>query len=296
MSEAATAHGRWKVAAPLALASIALAVVAAVGVGSLRWRHARVAIREQLEARHLPSPVATFCASELVGLPAPVQRYFEAVLRPGQPIVTAASLSQSGTIDLSGTGTGWKSFTADQRVVTRLPGFDWDASIKAFAGGTVRVRDAYLDGEGILVASMWGLVPLANSCGAAETARAELMRFLAEAAWYPTALLPSQGVRWAEVDAMSATATFADGALEVTMRFAFDDAGLIGSVRSEARAAMVGGEIVMTPWEGSFSNYREQHGMVVPFSGEAAWLTNEGREPYWRGAVGELEYEFAESA
>ena len=38
-------------------------------------------------------------------------------------------------------------------------------------------------------------------------AEGELMRFLAEAAWYPTALLPSQGVRWQGADERSAFAT-----------------------------------------------------------------------------------------
>jgi len=63
------------------------------------------------------------------------------------------------------------------------------------------------------------------------------MRFFAEAAWYPTALLPSQGVRWQAVDDHSAKATLADGTLSVTMLFNFNDAGMIESVRAEARAA-----------------------------------------------------------
>ena len=66
-----------------------------------------------------------------------------------------------------------------------------------------------------------------------ELARGELMRYLAEAAWYPTALLPGQGVRWQAVDEHSADATLRDGAVEMTLRFVFSADGLLEAVRTE---------------------------------------------------------------
>src|SRR3712207_6139748 len=63
-------------------------------------------------------------------------------------------------------------------------------------GLPVRVHDAYVAGEGILHASLLGLFPVVDMRGTSDVAEGELMRFFAEAAWYPTALLPSQGVRW----------------------------------------------------------------------------------------------------
>jgi len=62
------------------------------------------------------------------------------------------------------------------------------------------VHDAYISGEGLLHASLFGLVSIVNLRGTQEIAQGELMRFFAEAAWYPTALLPSQGVRWEAVN------------------------------------------------------------------------------------------------
>jgi hypothetical protein len=68
-------------------------------------------------------------------------------------------------------------------------------------GLPVRVHDAYVAGEGVLNARVLGLVSVVDMRGTGEVAEGELMRFFAEAAWYPTALLPSQGVRWQAVDA-----------------------------------------------------------------------------------------------
>src|SRR5215211_3190819 len=107
--------------------------------------------------------------------------------------------------------------------------------------------------------------------GTGDVAEGELMRFFAEAAWYPTVLLPSQGVRWEAAGDRSARATLAEGDAEITMLFTFDDRGFIETVRAEARGRTVGGENVPTPWRGSFWNYEVRGGMLVPLDGEVAW-------------------------
>ena len=63
-------------------------------------------------------------------------------------------------------------------------------------GLVVRVHDAYAAGEGMLHAALFGLFTVADLRGTRDIAEGELIRFLAETAWYPTALLPGQGVRW----------------------------------------------------------------------------------------------------
>jgi hypothetical protein len=166
-------------------------------------------------------------------------------------------------------------------------------------GLSVRVHDAYVAGEGILHPAILGLFTLMDLRGTDEVAHGELMRFFAEAAWYPTALLPSQGVRWAAVDERSASATLTDGAQPLTMSFTFGTDGLIESVRAEARGRTEGGQIVMRPWEGRWSDHHLRDGMRVPMSGEVAWLLPPeagGRKPYWRGTITALRYEFADSS
>jgi hypothetical protein len=121
-----------------------------------------------------------------------------------------------------------------------------------------------------------------------------MMRFFAEAAWYPTALLPSQGVLWEAVDDTSAKATLDDGETTVTLLFQFNESGLIESVRAQARGRTVSGAVIPTPWEGRWSNYELRYGMRIPVEGEVAWMLPEGPKPYWRGHITRLSYEFAE--
>lgn len=249
-------------------------------------------LRAALERGRIPVRPPRFDPHELAGLPDPVQRYLHAALRPRQAMIEALTLEHTGTFNLSEDGERWQPFTSTQRVVLCRPGFDWDARIGLLPGLAIHVRDAYVAGEGILAARLLGL-PLANLRGTPELARGELMRFLAEAAWYPTALLPSQGVRWNPVDALTADAELSDGSVRLALTFRFDDDGLVESVRAEDRGRTVRGRVVPSPWEGRWSHYVERDGMRVPLEGEVAWLLPGGRQSYWRGHVTHLELEYA---
>lgn len=271
---------------------VVLIWAALAALGASRWSRATRALDAKIEAARTVSAVRRYDAREVDGLPLPVRRYFHTVLKDGQPIIAAASVDHAGNFNVGESVDQWKPFTSRQRVVTRRPGFVWDGRVVMLPGLPVHVHDAYVAGTGILHPAILGLFSLIDLRGEGELARGELMRFLAEAAWYPTALLPSQGVRWEAVDNHSARATLVDGPLSLTLLFRFDDQGLIESARADARGRTVGKTIVMTPWEGRWSDYQERDGMRVPITGEVAWLAPEGRKPYWRGSVTSLRYEF----
>jgi hypothetical protein len=277
----------------LAIGILGAAVLGLGAYSTTRWAKATQTLLDQLEAARLPATASRYDASELEGLPAPVQRYFRAVLKDGQPIITGVTVRHTGTFNVSADGERWIPFTSEQRVLTRRPGFVWNARMVLVPGIAIRVLDAYAAGIGTLHAALLGLFSLTRQHGSGEIARGELMRFMMESVWYPTALLPSQGVTWAAIDDLSANATMVDGDISMTMRFTFDAAGLIETVRAEARGAMVGGKLVMMPWEGSLSNYQERDGMRVPLTGEAAWAPPGARKPYWRGTIVSTKYEFA---
>jgi hypothetical protein len=277
-----------------ALALIAVLLLGAWFYGAHRWNSETQELRARLGSAREPVRPQTVDFRELEALPAPVQRYFRAVLKEGRPMVAGARVRHEGTFNMGeGSEDNWKPFTSDQVVVVRRPGFDWDGRVAMVPGLPVRVHDAYVAGEGILHASLLGLFTVVDMRGRGEVAEGELMRFFAEAAWYPTALLPSQGVRWEAVDDRLARATLEEGDSSLTMLFTFDERGLIETVRAEARGRAVDGEVVPTPWRGRFWDYEERGGMLVPMSGEVAWLPPEGEKPYWRGHITEIHYEFA---
>ena len=283
--------------------ALVFAAVALTAGGSKRWAHRMAMLAVGLQAsRHegidKPHPMATthYDPHELEGLPAPVQRYFRAVLTDGQPIVRAVTIDMAGTINMSPTAEQWRPFTSMQRVVTASggarSGFMWDARIAMLPGIRVHVVDSYIAGQGLVRAAMLGLFTVADQSGGGEMAHGELMRFFAETPWYPTALLPSQGVQWAAVNATSAKATIVDGTITLTLLFHFNEVGLIDSVRAEARGGMVGKEMLMRPWQCGLSDYQLRDGMTVPMAGTAAWVLPGGPKTYFHGTVKTLSYEW----
>ena len=115
-------------------------------------------------------------------------------LKDGQSLIGAATFELAGTINMSATGENWKPFTSWQRAVVHRPGFLWNGRVVMFPGVAANVHDSYIAGVGTLHAAMLGLFTVAEVQGGGEIARGELMRYFAEMVWYPTALLPSQGV------------------------------------------------------------------------------------------------------
>lgn len=278
----------------MAVGVLAAAVVGLTAYGASRWALGTRALLARLEAAREPPLQTRYSERELDGLPAPVQRYFRAALTDGQAIVSAVSVQHTGSFNMSQTGgEQWKPFSSQQRVVTQRPGFVWNAKIAVLPGLPVHVHDAYVAGAGILRPALMGLFTLIDLQGGGDIAQGQLLRFFGEAAWYPTALLPSQGVRWESVDEHSARAQLVDGAVTVSLLFRFNRDDLIESARAESRGRLIGKRMTRAAWEGKVWNYTRRDGMRVPLDGEVAWLLPEGRKPYWRGTITSMAYELA---
>jgi hypothetical protein len=247
----------------LRLLTLVLLALVTIGVGVAWWgaRHWATETRD-LRARLDtlgPRPEAAFFdPADVEGLPAPVQRFLRLALTPGQPVIRALTLRHEGTFNAAETGERWVPFASHQRVVTQPVGFDWDARIRMAPGMTAHVRDAYVRGEGILVAKLLGVVTVMRAQPSAELSVGEFMRFAAEAPWYPTALLPSEGAEWEPIDERSARVTLRDGAISATLTVTFGDDGLIREVRADSRVRVSKDGRAAMPWGGRFWRYERR--------------------------------------
>jgi len=277
----------------LILLILGLSLAAVKVYGRRRWdMESRRRLRQLETGRvHIRPPPCD--PATLDGLPSPVQRYLRTVLLAGQPLITAVTVVHEGTFNLGTTTDRWRPFTSTQRIVIRRPGFYWDAAIRLAPGLPVRVRDAYILGEGVLQASLLGVWAVMDAPPSPGLAHDELMRFLAESAWYPSALLPGQGVSWDAVDAQSARATLTDGTISTSLLFRFAENGLVESVYAADRGRTVDGREIPTPWEGRWSDFETRQGMRIPMTGEVAWLLPDGPKPYWRGRIRRIAFDFA---
>ena len=280
----------WTRIGAAALGGALAGTVATLVAGTVLWNRASARAVARLDAlaltgRNVPRP--TFSREQLAGLPGPVARYFEFALTPGRPLVRRAQIRWRGEFLTRGK---WNPFRARQDYSVRPPGFVWDAAIGMMPLVPVRVRDGYVAGEGIMLGKLAGLVSLIDQHGTAELAAGALVRYLGEAVWFPTALLPNEGVSWKAVDDRTARASLTDGPTTVSVDFHFGARGEIVRV-STMRHRDVDGTPVLTPWVGHYRDYVRLVDMMVPSGGEVEWILPQGRLPYWRGRAVVVNYD-----
>lgn len=226
-------------------------------------------------------------------LPPPVARYLRLVLTDGQKFITSARMRQSGVLRTSTRTEVWSSFTATQLVVPPAPGFVWNARVQTPLATHVRVLDSYVGGVGAGRVSLMSALALASEAGAPELDAGALHRYLAEAVWYPTALLPESGVVWSPVNEHAAIATLTDSGTTVSLEFRFNAAGEVSGIYSPGRFGRFDGAYRQVPWEGHFRNYQSNAGMRVPQYGEVGWYDQGTLQWVWQGNLVEAQYELA---
>lgn len=283
----------WKKLSLAALGIAGTGVGLAIRLGPSSWRSKTDDLVENMYQSISMRDTKKVSFNDFDQLPVPVARYFRFALKEGQPLIRSARFKQEGEFRARRADDAWSPFEAKEYFSVRPPGLVWDASISMAPLISVRVRDAYVEGQGSMQGKILSLVPIVNQHGKAELNAGALQRYLAEAVWLPTALLPSEGITWSAIDNNSALATQTDSGTTVSLEFHFSNAGEITSVFTPGRYREVSGKYELTPWAGYFSNYEERDGMRIPAEGEVEWRMPGGRLPYWRGRIVEVAYDFA---
>ncbi|SER86801.1 DUF6920 family protein [Natrinema salaciae] len=280
--------------APRRLA-LSAAVVLAVGLAVDAER--RYSFQRQIDdrvselladARSEPQGRTRYTSTDVDGLPAPVARYFRTVLEDGQRPVRTVRLRQRGEFRLGDRDGAWRPFEAIQHVATRPPGFVWDAEIDVAPLLSVRVLNRYARGEGLLRAKLRSTIPVASAGPSPEMNEGELVRYLAEAVWYPTALLPAHGVEWEPIDDRTAKATLEHREVTASLVFHFDDRNEVDRVTTERYRQETDST---APWIGRFRDYESQNGRRIPTRATVGWALPDGDLPYWRATIDAIEHD-----
>jgi hypothetical protein len=240
---------------------------------------------------HIATPARLYTPKQLDALPPVVARYLRWALTPGQPLVRHATIRSAGDFLLA--PGRWSRFAATQQFTVSPPSFVWDATIYMMGVLPIRVRDSYAKGNGSMRGHLLGIVPVVNQRNTPEMAVATLQRFLAEAVWFPTALLPRTELLWRPIDNTTARAIIMDHGRSVWVDFHFDRTGAITSITAK-RYRDCHGTMLLTPWTVHVWAYAKVDGMMVPTHARAQWETSAGPLPYWRGTMSEFIYDFAE--
>jgi len=217
-------------------------------------------------------------------VPAPVARYLRLALRSPTRI-RQLRMHQVGTLRTDVSSGRWMPFDAEHIVVPPATGFVWNARVRVAPLLHVRVRDALVEGRGSGQVSLLSALPVSEDAGTPEMNSGSLHRFLAEAVWYPTALLPSARLTWTAIDGTRALATLTAHGVTVTLEFRFAESGEVAGIYTPRRWGTFPGGYRQVPWEGHFRDFRERSGFVVPTEGDVGWYVDDEWRTVWRGTI-----------
>jgi hypothetical protein len=264
------------------LLAFVLVVAAAIGIGSRR--QLRAGIGRTARLIQAATSVRPDLITDLDSLPEPVSRYLRMAVPPtaSQRLVR---MSQMGTLRTDVSSDRWMPFEAQQLVAPYAIGFLWNARVTLAPLLHVRVRDGFIDGEGSGQVSLFSAFTVSSDAGSPHINSGALHRFLAEAVWYPTALLPSSKLQWSGIDATRAVASLTEHGVSVSLEFRFAETGEVTGIYTPARWGIFSNGYEQRPWEGHFRNYEQRAGAWIPREGEVGWYVDDQWCSVWKGTV-----------
>lgn len=262
-----------------------LLIVAVLSVAGLVVAHVALAARF---AAGTDAAISRLMAAQTSALPdqaaIPSLALDFATRNGGQPGCTATmTITQKAEMKLA-PEQDWLPIAATQISGTRDPGFVWQARGRMASIIPLVVVDGYVAGEGWLEVRLAGSVPVANARGA-DVSRGEAMRFLAELAWNPDAIVNAAGLAWRQVDDQTVEVVLQTEGGPARVRLGFDRDGDVLSIEADDRPRAVGDQNIPTRWIGRFSGYARFGNYRLPRFGEVAWVLPEGEFVYWRGEI-----------
>ena len=191
-------------------------------------------------------------------------------------------LAQSGKLRQIGDA-HWMAFRARQTISTLRCRFDWRA--RAGPAGLITARDALTEEGGRFDVRALGLIPIVRAEHSSALMRGELMRYLAELAWAPDAILHNAELGWRAdgPDRLIVSAGSGETAAEIVL--SLDGQGRIAGGFAPDRPRSASAPFLLTPWRGRFSDYRHHNGTWLPFAGEVAWVIDGKDVVYWQGRI-----------
>ena len=167
-----------------------------------------------------------YSIKQLDGLPEPVQRYFNYVLKDGQPYITSVRLTHNGFFktDLK---KNFIKISGEQYFSAQKPQFIWKGTTSMFTA-----RDFFIGDQGGLIATLLNVYNIVDAKGS-HFDEGELQRWLAESVWFPTNFLPSKYVSWSAIDGNSAKLSFHYNAVAFDFMVSFNAIGEITEIQGE---------------------------------------------------------------
>lgn len=221
-----------------------------------------------------------YSVKQIENLPEPVQKYFNYVLKDGQPYISYARIKHDGQFK-SGIDKNWANLKGEQYATTEKPGFIWKGTTMMFTA-----RDLFISDQGRLVVSLLSVFNIADATGE-QYYKGELLRWLGESVLYPTNFLPSEKLQWLPIDSKTAQLTFDYKGLSLCFKITFNEIGEITEMETNRNME----EDIFATWIIKAANYKQLNNVIIPTNFEVLWRLEEGDFSYANFNIKVVEYD-----
>ena len=225
---------------------------------------------------------------DIEGLPEPVQRYLKYTQIIGKEKIKTVRLKQGGYFRMK-EDRKWMPIKAEQYLNVDSVEFIWVAKVRFAPMLSIYAKDEFIDGKGNLVIKLLGFIKIVDAKGY-EVDHGELLRFLAECIWFPSAFLNEyEYIKWEAIDDNSAKATISYKGVSASATFHFNEEGEVTNITAE-RYREVDGKFALENWEGQIIEYKMFNGIIVPNKVNIVWNLKSGDFCYDKVEIIDIEY------
>ncbi|MCP8970127.1 DUF6920 family protein [Ectobacillus ponti] len=221
-------------------------------------------------------------------LPAPVQRWLQAIGLVGRRSIRSVHLRQHGWMKLKPEQKKWTEAVAEQYTTTAVPAFLWQARMKFLPFLHVSGRDLFQGGHGSMIIQLASLLPVARVSHNAKVDQSSLQRYLMELPWYPSAALQPY-ITWEGIDHTSAKATMTYNDVSGSATFLFSEAGELQEIHAW-RYKDSDEQAVPMECVGAVREQKVMDGIRVPTKLDISWLLPQGPFTWYRLEISGLAY------
>jgi hypothetical protein len=224
----------------------------------------------------------------LSSLPPVVQKWLRHSGVEGKELIHTAHLLQTGVMRTKPEG-NWMPMAAEQYFTVDSPGFHWTVDVKAAPFFNLSGRDIYQNGSGNMLIKILSLVPVVDSKGK-ELNQGSMLRFLAEAAWFPSFAL-SNYISWKQVDSLTAIATMTYGGITASGIFKFRPNGDMMGFEAQRYYDRKEGATLET-WSiyNDDNGYKQFEGVRIPAKSTVTWKLKSGDYTWFKVEIKNIEY------
>ncbi len=223
---------------------------------------------------------------DIKALPEPVQKYLRYTQIIGKEKIRTVRLKQGGYFRLK-ESQKWMPIKAEQYYDVDSVEFIWIGKVNFIPFLSIWAKDEFIDGKGNLVVKLLGLIKVVDAKGP-EIDQGEILRFLGECVWFPSAFL-NDYIKWEAIDSNSAKATITYKGVSGSAIFHFNEKGEIVKIKAK-RYREVNGKFVLDDWEIPIIEYKMFNSIVVPSKVNVIWKLSTGDFCYDKVEIIDIEY------